>query len=100
MADPSRRLLLDRLRENNGQTLGQLCENLAMARQSVTKHLAVLEAANAAGLDARNVVRRGVPDKFIEHGERNELLADIGLSVEALVACVRSNRSSEVAKCG
>jgi 1-deoxy-D-xylulose-5-phosphate synthase len=61
---------------------------------------AVLEAANAAGLDARNVVRRGIPDKFIEHGERNELLADCGLSVEALVSLVRSNRTSEVAKVG
>jgi 1-deoxy-D-xylulose-5-phosphate synthase len=61
---------------------------------------AVLEAANAAGLDARNVVRRGVPDKFIEHGERNELLADIGLSVDALVQLVRSQRTAEVAKCG
>ena len=37
---------------------------------------AVLEAANAAGLDTRNVVRLGMPDRFIEHGERNELLAD------------------------
>src|SRR5262249_25817732 len=56
---------------------------------------AVLEAANAAGLDARTVVRRGIPDKFIEHGERNELLADCGLSVDALVALVRSNRTAE-----
>jgi 1-deoxy-D-xylulose-5-phosphate synthase len=47
------------------------------------------------------VVRRGVPDKFIEHGERNELLADIGLSVDALVALVRKSRAAEeVAKCG
>ena len=61
---------------------------------------AVLEAANAAGLDARNVIRRGVPDRFIEHGERNELLADIGLSADALVQLVRSQRTAEVAKCG
>jgi len=46
LADPSRRELLDRLRQRNGQTLTQLCSGLAMARQSVTKHLAVLEAAN------------------------------------------------------
>jgi len=46
LADPTRRLLLDRLRDDNGQTLGQLCERLAMTRQAVTKHLAVLEAAN------------------------------------------------------
>ena len=45
LADPGRRLLLDRLREDNGQTLGQLCECLDMARQSVSQHLSVLEAA-------------------------------------------------------
>jgi DNA-binding transcriptional ArsR family regulator len=46
LADPSRRLLLDRLRADNGQTLGQLCAHLHMSRQAVTKHLAVLEQAN------------------------------------------------------
>lgn len=46
LADASRRLLLDRLRAESGQTLGQLCAHLAMTRQAVTKHLAVLEGAN------------------------------------------------------
>jgi DNA-binding transcriptional ArsR family regulator len=46
LADPTRRLLLDRLFEKNGQTLGALCEELAMSRQAVTKHLDVLEKAN------------------------------------------------------
>jgi DNA-binding transcriptional ArsR family regulator/uncharacterized protein YndB with AHSA1/START domain len=46
LADPSRRLLLDRLNDRNGQTLRELCAGLEMARQSVSKHLAVLEAAN------------------------------------------------------
>ena len=46
LADPSRRELLDRLRAENGQTLGQLCAHLEMTRQAVTKHLAVLEEAN------------------------------------------------------
>lgn len=45
LADPTRRVLLDRLRERNGQTLGELCADLDMARQSVSKHLGVLEAA-------------------------------------------------------
>ena len=43
LADPTRRLILDRLYEDNGQTLGQLCERLDMSRQAVSKHLAVLE---------------------------------------------------------
>jgi 1-deoxy-D-xylulose-5-phosphate synthase len=59
---------------------------------------AVLEAANAAGLDARNVVRRGIPDRFVEHGDRNELLADCGLTVDKLVDLVRSYRGAEVAE--
>jgi DNA-binding transcriptional ArsR family regulator len=46
LADPTRRELLDRLRAEGGQTLGQLCERLAMSRQAVAKHLAILEDAN------------------------------------------------------
>jgi DNA-binding transcriptional ArsR family regulator len=46
LADASRRQLLDRLRRNNGLTLGDLCEGHDMSRQAVTKHLALLEAAN------------------------------------------------------
>jgi len=46
LADASRRELLDRLRTESGQTLGQLCANLDMTRQAVTKHLALLEEAN------------------------------------------------------
>ena len=46
LADPSRRELLDRLFAQNGQTLGELCTHLDMARQSVSKHLALLEDAN------------------------------------------------------
>jgi len=46
LADPGRRLLLDRLHADNGQTLGQLCGHLDMTRQAVTKHLKLLEAAN------------------------------------------------------
>jgi DNA-binding transcriptional ArsR family regulator len=46
LADSSRRQLLDRLRKNNGLTLGELCEGHDMSRQAVTKHLALLETAN------------------------------------------------------
>ncbi|MEU5186673.1 metalloregulator ArsR/SmtB family transcription factor [Streptomyces klenkii] len=54
LADPTRRFVLDRLRENNGQTRGELCESVRMARQSLTQHLGVLEAANLV-----STVRRG-----------------------------------------
>ena len=46
LADKTRRSLLDALRRNNGQSLGELCEGIAMTRQSVTQHLDVLVAAN------------------------------------------------------
>ncbi|KUH81113.1 MULTISPECIES: metalloregulator ArsR/SmtB family transcription factor [unclassified Mycobacterium] len=46
LADPNRRLLLDSLNTRNGQSLRDLCAGLEMARQSVSKHLAVLEDAN------------------------------------------------------
>ena len=45
LADPGRRALLDRLFERNGQTLGELTEGMAMSRQAVTKHLAILAEA-------------------------------------------------------
>ena len=54
LGDPTRRKLLDLLYEQNGQTLGQLCEHLDMARQSVTQHLGLLEEANLV-----TTVRRG-----------------------------------------
>ncbi len=46
LADETRRKLLDRLHKKSGQTLGELCEQLAMTRQAVTKHLVLLEEAN------------------------------------------------------
>jgi len=54
LADPTRRRLLDLLYEQNGQTLGQLCEHVDMTRQSATQHLGILEAANLV-----STVRRG-----------------------------------------
>jgi DNA-binding transcriptional ArsR family regulator len=54
LADESRRKLLDVLHQSNGQTLTQLCGHLDMTRQAVTKHLALLEAANLIA-----TVRRG-----------------------------------------
>jgi len=54
LADATRRKLLDRLHAQNGQTLGELCEHLAMTRQAVTKHLVLLEEANLVA-----TVRRG-----------------------------------------
>lgn len=54
LADPTRRQLLDRLRARDGQTLSELCEQLDMARQSVTQHVDLLVAANLVA-----VVRRG-----------------------------------------
>ena len=46
LADASRRQLLDRLHEQNGQTLSELSRELDITRQAVTKHLAIHEAAN------------------------------------------------------
>ena len=44
LAAPERRLLLDRLQAENGQTLGQLCSHLDMTRQAV-----VLVAGDKSG---------------------------------------------------
>jgi DNA-binding transcriptional ArsR family regulator len=45
LADPTRRELLDRLFEEDGQTLGSLEEGVPMTRFGVMKHLRVLEEA-------------------------------------------------------
>lgn len=94
LADPVRRELLDRLRGRNGQSLGELGEGLGIARQSVTKHLAVLEAAglvvsekqgrqrlhflNAAPID-------DIADRWIGrfHRPRARALGDLKRALEA-----------------
>jgi 1-deoxy-D-xylulose-5-phosphate synthase len=50
---------------------------------------AVLEAAADATADTSRVRRLGIPDHYVEHGERDELLADLGLDVESIVETCR-----------
>lgn len=94
LGDPSRRLLLDSLNERSGQTLGEMCSHLEMARQSVSKHLAVLEAANLI-----TTVRRGreklhylnaapineIAERWITRYEQGRVhaLADLKTALEA-----------------
>ena len=84
LADKSRRQLLDRLHNKNGQTLGDLCEGLAMSRQAVTKHLGVLEAANLVATEWRGreklhyinpVPIFDIADRWIGKFERGRLRA-------------------------
>ncbi|GAA5130880.1 ArsR/SmtB family transcription factor [Pseudonocardia adelaidensis] len=94
LADASRRRLLDSLNARNGQRLNELCAGLDMARQSVSKHLAVLEDANLV-----TTVRRGrekwhylnavpihaIADRWIHQYDRRrvEALADLKQALEA-----------------
>jgi 1-deoxy-D-xylulose-5-phosphate synthase len=57
---------------------------------------ALLEAANVAGLDTRGIVRLGLPDRFVEHAERGELLASLGLDVDGI--CMAARRSAVLSK--
>jgi 1-deoxy-D-xylulose-5-phosphate synthase len=50
---------------------------------------AVLEIAADAGISTAHVRRLGIPDRFIEHAERNELLADLGLDEQGIAAACR-----------
>ncbi len=93
LGDPARRRLLDRLNEHNGLTLSELCTGMGMTRQSVTKHLGILEAA---GLVA--TLRRGreklhylnaapindIADRWIHHYDRArvEALSDLKTALE------------------
>ena len=84
LADGSRRQLLDRLRSNNGQTLGELCQDLDMTRQAVTKHLKLLEAAQLVVTIWRGreklhylnpVPIHEIADRWIDKYERGRLRA-------------------------
>jgi 1-deoxy-D-xylulose-5-phosphate synthase len=57
---------------------------------------AVLEAAANAGIDASHVRRLGIPDEFIEHGERGELLADLGLDPANIAAACRTMAKANI----
>src|SRR4029079_6112640 len=94
LADPSRRRLLDLLNARNGQTLRELCAELDMARQSVRKHLAVLESANLITtvwrgreklhhLNAEPI--NAIADRWIHQYERRrvQLFADLKTALEA-----------------
>jgi 1-deoxy-D-xylulose-5-phosphate synthase len=60
---------------------------------------AVVEAIADAGLEACKVRRLGIPDRFIEHGERSELLADLGLDASGIAqACRDGAAQSDFAK--
>jgi DNA-binding transcriptional ArsR family regulator len=94
LADPTRRLLLDRLFERDGRTLTELESELEMTRFGVMKHLRVLEDA---GLVTTRKVGRNkhhylnpVPirlihdrwiDKYTEH--RVSALAELKSELEA-----------------
>lgn len=46
---------------------------------------AVLEAANRLSLNTERFKVLAIPDSFVEHGDRDELLADLGLDAAGLV---------------
>ncbi|TDE15098.1 ArsR/SmtB family transcription factor [Jiangella asiatica] len=94
LADPSRRALLDSLNARNGQTLRELCAGLDMARQSVSKHLAVLEGARLVTtqkhgrekhhyLDAEPI--NAIADRWISRYHRGQarVLADLKTALES-----------------
>ena len=94
LADASRRELLDRLRAENGQTLGQLCARLAMTRQAVSKHLAILEEANLVASVKRGreklhylnpVPIHDIGERWISKFERSRLqaLSELKKNLEA-----------------
>ncbi|WP_280383113.1 ArsR/SmtB family transcription factor [Nocardia wallacei] len=93
LADASRRLLLDSLNADNGQTLRQLCAGLDMSRQAVSKHLAVLEAANLVTTRRRGREKlhylnaepiNAIADRWINRYDRGRVhaLADLKTALE------------------
>jgi DNA-binding transcriptional ArsR family regulator len=96
LADPTRRQLLDSLRARNGQSLSELCEYADMTRQAVTKHLAILEAANLVAMRKSGRERlhylnpvpiQEIAQRWIGNFERGRLraLADLKSNLERKV---------------
>jgi 1-deoxy-D-xylulose-5-phosphate synthase len=50
---------------------------------------ALVEAATDQGISSAHVRRLGIPDRFIEHAERNEQLADLGLDADGIALACR-----------
>jgi DNA-binding transcriptional ArsR family regulator/uncharacterized protein YndB with AHSA1/START domain len=93
LADPGRRQLLDNLNRHGGQSLRELCAGMGMARQSVSKHLAVLERAGLIttirqGREKRHYLNAApigdIADRWISryHRHRVESLADLKRALE------------------
>lgn len=76
LADPTRRRLLDALRRDNGQRLGDLCEGIAMTRQSVTQHLDLLVEAGLVVVVRRGRERRHYLDPTPIHRIERRWLGD------------------------
>jgi DNA-binding transcriptional ArsR family regulator/uncharacterized protein YndB with AHSA1/START domain len=94
LGDPARRRLLDRLNERNGLTLSELYADMGMTRQSVSKHLDVLEEANLVVTARRGREKmhflnaapiNDIADRWINHYDRAraEALADLKTALEA-----------------
>jgi DNA-binding transcriptional ArsR family regulator/uncharacterized protein YndB with AHSA1/START domain len=107
LSDPARRRLLDRLNERNGLTLTELCADMGMTRQSVSKHLDVLGEADLVA-----TLRRGreklhylnaapindIADRWIHHYDRTraEALADLKTALEATPMDQKSDQTTFV----
>lgn len=84
LADPTRRLTLDKLREQGGQTLRQLCDRMEMTRQAVSKHLGILEEAGLVSVEWHGreklhylnpVPIQDIHERWISRYERDRLRA-------------------------
>jgi DNA-binding transcriptional ArsR family regulator len=93
LADPTRRLLLDRLYERDGRTLTDLESQIEMTRFGVMKHLRVLEEAGLvvtrrSGREKLHFLNpvpiRLIHDRWIDkyRERRVSALADLKRSVE------------------
>ncbi|MEO8906785.1 MAG: helix-turn-helix domain-containing protein, partial [Microbacteriaceae bacterium] len=93
LADPGRRVLLDSLNDLSGQTLGELSSRLRMTRQSVSKHLGVLETANLITIIWRGRQKlhylnaepiNAISDRWIKNYDRGRVaaLADLKTALE------------------
>ena len=93
LADATRRSLLDRLRDTPGLTLGELLAGLALTRQALSKHLAVLEAAELVvpvwrGREKLHYLNpmplQALPQRWVTPGQQGAALAALQRALQPL----------------
>jgi DNA-binding transcriptional ArsR family regulator/uncharacterized damage-inducible protein DinB len=102
LADATRRSLLDRLRDAPGLTLGELSAGVALTRQALSKHLAVLESAELVvpvwrGREKLHYLNpvplQALPQRWVTPGQHGSALAALQRALQPAAQAVAAPKA-------